>query len=96
MKFDSFLCICTQTSITLPFLSNIPASPAYTYGVYISQLIRFSRACVQYSEYLDRAHLLTQKLLKQGYVAPRLKSFCKNTTVVITIWLTVTKYPYLK
>jgi hypothetical protein len=46
MKFISFLCICTQTSITLPFLSNIPASPAYTYGVYISQLICFSRACV--------------------------------------------------
>ena len=43
------------------------------HGVYITQLIRYSRACPQYSDYLDRAQLLTQKLLKQGYVAPRLK-----------------------
>ena len=50
--------------------SNIPTSP--TYGVYISQLIRYSRACAQYSDFLDWAELLT--LLKQGYVAPRLKS----------------------
>jgi hypothetical protein len=43
-----------------PFISwNIPASPAY--GVYISQ----------YSDFLDRAQLLTQKLLKQGYFAPK-------------------------
>jgi hypothetical protein len=53
-------------------LSNILASPAY--GVYISQLVRYSRACVQYSDFLVRAQLLTQKLPKQGYVAPRLKS----------------------
>ena len=50
--------------------SNIPTSP--TYGVYISQLIRYSRACAQYSDFLDWAELLT--LLKQGYIAPRLKS----------------------
>ena len=37
-------------------------------GVYISQLIRYSRACVQYTDSLDRAQLRTQKLLKQGYV----------------------------
>ena len=57
----------------LPFISsNIPASPAY--GVYISQLIRYSRACAQYSDFLGRFKLPAQKLLKQGYVAPRLKS----------------------
>ena len=56
-----------------PFISsNITSSPAYE--VYISQHIRYSRACVQYSDFLDRAQLLTQKLLKQGYVAPKLKS----------------------
>ena len=78
-----------------PFISsNIPASLAY--GVYISQLIRYSRACAQYWHFLDRAQLLMQMLLKQGYVATRLKSSLQNYTVVITIWLTVTKYPYLK
>jgi len=56
--------------------SNIPASPAY--GVYISKLLRYSRACAQYSDFLDRAQLLTQKLLKQGCVAPRLKSLLQK------------------
>ena len=37
-------------------------------GVYIPQLIGYSRACVQYTESLDSAQLRTQKLLKQGYV----------------------------
>ena len=41
--------------------SNIPAAPAY--GVYISQLIRYSRACGSYQDFLDRVLLLTRKLL---------------------------------
>ena len=45
---------------------------------------------------MTATQLLTQKLHKQVYVAPRLKSLPKKYTVVITIWLTVTKYPYLK
>ena len=52
--------------------SNIPSSPAY--GVYISQLIRYSRAYAQYSDFQERTQLLTQNLLQQGYVASRLKS----------------------
>ena len=35
---------------------------------------RYSTACVQYSDFLDRAQLLKQTILKQDYVAPRLKS----------------------
>jgi hypothetical protein len=59
--------------VNFPFISsNISASPAY--GVYISELERYSRVCAQYHDFLDRAQLLTQKLLKQGYVALRLKS----------------------
>ena len=69
----------------------------HSFGVYISQLIRYSRTCAQYSDFLDRTKLLTQKLLKQGYVEPKLKSSIQTfSTVDITIWLTVTKYPYLK
>jgi predicted O-linked N-acetylglucosamine transferase (SPINDLY family) len=74
--------------------NNITASPAYV--VYILHFIRYSRACAQYSDFLDRAQLLTQKLLEQGYVAPRLKSLLQNYMVIITIWVTVMKYPYLK
>ena len=68
-KRDDF----TFPIINFPFISsNIPAAPAY--GVYISQRIRYSRACAQYSDFMDRVQLLTQNLLKPGYVAPRLKS----------------------
>ena len=64
--------------VKFPFISSsIPASPAY--GVYISQLIRYSsRACAKYSDFLHRAQLLTQKLLKQGYVAPRFEAIATN------------------
>ena len=69
-KRDDF----TFPIVNFPFISrNIPASPAF--GVYISQLIRYSRACAQYSDFLDDiVQLLTQRLLKQGYVPPKLKS----------------------
>jgi hypothetical protein len=51
--------------VNFPFIcSNIPAAPAY--GVYISQLIRYSRACGSYQDFLDRGLLLTGKLLNQG------------------------------
>jgi hypothetical protein len=63
--------------VNFPFISNnIPASPAY--GVYISQLIRYFRACGKYNEFLDRAQLVTQKLLKQVYAALKLKSLLQK------------------
>ena len=56
-----------------PFLSsNIPSSPAY--GVFISQLIRYARACSSYECFILRAARLSSKLLGQGYVLERLKS----------------------
>ena len=59
--------------VNFPFIcSNIPASPAY--GVYISQLIRYSRACGSYQDFLDRGLLLTRKLLNKGFLLVKLKS----------------------
>lgn len=59
--------------VNFPFLSgNIPALPAY--GVYISQLIRHSRACITYHDFLERGLLLSQKLLSQGFVREWLAS----------------------
>jgi hypothetical protein len=56
--------------------SNIPLSPAY--GVYISQLIRYARACSTYNKFLSRGRLLTDKLKIQGFLLSRLMSaFCK-------------------
>ena len=59
--------------VNFPFIcSNIPAAPAY--GVYISHMITYSRACGFYQDFLDRGLLLTRKLLKQGFPLIKLKS----------------------
>ena len=59
--------------VNFPHLSsNIPQSPAY--GVYISQMIRYARACSTYEHFIYRGKLLTDKLLKQEYRKSRLKS----------------------
>ena len=54
--------------------SNIPFSPAY--GAFISQLIRYARACSSYECFnLNlRVRRLSSKLLKQGYIVKCLKS----------------------
>ena len=44
---------------------DVPRSTSY--GVYISQLIRFARASSYTTDFNTRNKLLTQKLLKQGY-----------------------------
>ena len=47
-----------------PFLSsNIPPLPAY--GVFISQLVRYARACSSYEYFMLRAVRLASKLLGQ-------------------------------
>ena len=59
--------------VNFPFICfNIPAAPAY--GVYISQLVRYFRACGSYQDFLDRGLLLTGKLLNQGFLLVILKS----------------------
>jgi len=56
--------------------SNIPLSPAY--GVYISQLIRFSRNCNSYQGFIHRSVLLTKKFLSQAFIETRLISTFKK------------------
>ena len=59
--------------VNFPYLcSNIPVSPAY--GVYISQLIRYARACSEYDQFINRGKLLTSKLMLQGFEVSRLKA----------------------
>ena len=49
-----------------------------SYGVYISQLIRFARASSYVADFNTRNKLLTQKLLEQGYRYHKLqKTFSK-------------------
>ena len=63
--------------VNFPFLDgDVPGST--TYGVYISQLIRFARASSYVTDFNARNKLLTQKLLKQGYRYNKLrKTFSK-------------------
>jgi hypothetical protein len=59
--------------INFPYLcSNIPTSPAY--GVFISQLIRYARACLAYDQFLVRGCLLTNKLMSQGFQLSHLQA----------------------
>ena len=52
--------------VNFPFLDeNVPRSPSY--GVYISQRIRFARVCSNFNDFNNRNLFLTAKLLKQGY-----------------------------
>ena len=60
-KWDDF----NFEKVNFPFLDrDVPRSPSY--GVYISQLIRFARVCSNVTDFNNRNLLLTAKLLKQG------------------------------
>ena len=63
--------------VNFPFLDgDVPRSTSY--GVYISQLIRFAKASSYVADFNTRNKLLTQKLLKQGYRYHKLrKTFSK-------------------
>ena len=52
--------------VNFPFLDgDVPRSPSF--GVYISQLIRFARVCSNVDDFNNKNLFLTAKLLKQGY-----------------------------
>jgi hypothetical protein len=55
----------------LTLFNNIPTSSAY--GVYISQLIRYERACSTYDQ-LIRDSVLTNKLMYRGFLKSRLQA----------------------
>ena len=57
-KLDDFSFII----VNFPFIcGNIPLAPAY--GMFISKLIRYAKACRNYSDVLNRTGLLTIGLL---------------------------------
>ena len=52
--------------VNIPFFMEMsPRSPSY--GVYLSQLIRFAKVCSNLDAFNNRNILLTAKLLKKGY-----------------------------
>jgi hypothetical protein len=60
------------SSAFLFYVVITPLSPAY--GVYISQLIRYVRACFAYEDFSESGKLLTKKLMLQGFNESHLKS----------------------
>ena len=63
--------------VNFPFLSSfIPSAPAY--GVYVSQLIRYARACSNYQDFMERGIVLTTKLLSQRYQKTKLVATLKK------------------
>ena len=63
--------------VNFPFLlSNIPSSPSY--GVYISQLIRYARCYSYYDGFGYRHKLLVDRLLSRGYEVKRLRNSFKK------------------
>ena len=69
--------IISYSFVNFHFLySNKPLSPAY--DVYISQLIRYARACYTYEDFQKKSKLLTKKLMLQDYRESRLKSILRS------------------
>ena len=80
-------------NVNFPFLcSIIPAAPAY--GVHVSRLIRYSRACITYHEFHNGRLLLTSQLLNEEFQMVKLKSFLRKFTDAITIWLIFIEYQF--
>jgi hypothetical protein len=77
--------------VNFPFVySSIPTVPAY--GLYIFQLIRYSRACGSYHEFRDRGLPLTRYWTKGSSWLSWCHHF-ESFTVATMTWLTVMKYP---
>ena len=70
--------------VNFPFLDgDVPRSASY--GVYISQLIRFARVSSHVDDFNTRNKVLTAKLLRQGYRYHKLrKAFSKFIGGILT------------
>ena len=71
--------------VNFPFLDgDVPRSPSY--GVYISQLIRFARVCSNVDDFNNRILFLTAKLLKNAYHKIRKafsKFYCRHSELIV-------------
>jgi hypothetical protein len=61
----------------------IPEAPAY--GVYISKLIRYSKTCGSYQDFLDGELLPTRKLLNLLKLKVSLRHFSVPTMTLLTV-----------
>ena len=60
--------------VNYPFLcGNVPKRPSY--GVFLSQVVRFSRVCMEYQCFISECRTLVRKLLTQGYTESMIKIY---------------------
>lgn len=60
--------------VNYPFLcGNVPKRPSY--GVFLSQVVRFSRVCMEYQCFISECRMLVRKLLTQGYTESMIKIY---------------------
>jgi hypothetical protein len=52
---------------------DVPHAPSY--GIYVSQLIRFARACSNVNDFNERNIFISSKLVKQGYRYHKLQKY---------------------
>ena len=78
--------------VNFPYIcSNIPESS--TYGVYISQLIRYERDGSSYGDFIESRRLLIKKLVDQGYIRLKNGRYIFESFMVDTmIWYTTLQY----
>ena len=58
--------------VNYPFLcGNVPKRQSY--GVFLSQVVRFSRVCMKYQCFIKECRILVRKLLRQGYKKEQMK-----------------------
>ena len=58
--------------VNYPDLSgNVPAKQSY--GVFVSQLIRYARCCMSAKDFIHRTKILIRKLTTQGFKANKLR-----------------------
>jgi hypothetical protein len=64
--------------VNFPHLDgDVPKAPSY-YGIYISQLLRYTRACSHLQDFNERNLCITKKLLLQGYKCHKLRKICSK------------------
>ena len=72
--------------VNLSFLSsNMPSGPSY--GIYISQLIRYVRCCSNYDDFRHRHIMPSETLVSQGYRYERSRNSFKKFMVDVEISL---------
>ena len=65
--------------VNFPYLAgDAPRSPSY--GVYISQLIRFARVCSNVDDFNNRNLFVTAELLKEVYRYHKIRKHFLNST----------------